>query len=204
MTVTALSSTNVERTLGAVWTLSVLVTDADCSATDAAAPVVTVTLPAGGTATPTVERLATGVYRATYEVGTAGRYIARAVAAGYGVATFVAYVTGTTAATAMPTKDDVDDYLGGATAHSWSDTELDDVLAAEAAAQRRVCRVPAEYPADLREALLRRCAVNLKKRGLPLMILQGDAEAGTTSANVPGIDAEVRRLERPWRRLPVG
>jgi hypothetical protein len=204
MTVTALSSTNVERVLGAVWTLSVLVTDADCVATDAATPVVTVTLPAGTTATPAVERLAAGVYRSTYEVGTAGRYIARAVAAGYGAATFAAFVTATTAATAMPDVDDVDDYLGGATEHSWSDAQLGDALAAEEAAQRRVCRVPAEYPADMREALLRRVAVNLAKRKLPLMVLQGDADAGTASGNVPANDSEVRRLERPWRKLVIG
>ena len=58
------------------------------------------------------------------------------------------------------------------------------------------------YPKDLRQALLRRVQRNLALRALPLAVLQGDAEAGSTI--LPGKDLEVRRLEGPFRRLLVG
>jgi hypothetical protein len=196
MTVHAISSTNVERPLGGEWVISVCVTDADGDAVDQA-PVVTVTLPAGTTATPTVETLTTGVYRAVYELGTAGRYIARAAAAGYGVATFVAFSTDVTGATAMPDLDDVDAYLGD---DSHTDEERQDALDAEAAAQRAVCRVPAAYPADLRQALLRRVQRNLAMRGQPGVIVADDDRPSF----VPTNDPEVRRLERPHRKLVMG
>lgn len=198
MSVRALSSTIVNLAIGDVWAIVVAVTDID-GCPISSAPTVTVTLPAGSTATPTPEEITTGVYRATYSVGTAGRYVARAVASGYGAADFAAYVSATTPGTAMPDADDVDDYLGE---HSWTADELSDALDAEAAAQRSVCRVPAAYPADLRQALLRRVARNLAMRRLPLAMPDSDSEGGPTF--VPGNDPEVRRLERPWRRLPVG
>jgi hypothetical protein len=198
MTVQASSSTSVLLPIGGVWTIRVCVTDADGYAADAA-PVVTVTLPGGTTATPTVETIATGDYRATYEVGTAGRYIARAVSSGYGAVDFAAYAMATTAGTAMPVVADVVDYLGE-TSHTTD--EIQDALDAESAAQRARCRVGAVYPDDLRQALLRRVMRNLALRQLPLAVLQGDADAGNTV--LPGVDQEVRRLEAPHRRLVVG
>lgn len=209
MPVSALSSTNIERPIGGEWILSVLVTDADCDAVDAV-PVVTVTLPAGTTATPTVETLSTGVYRAVYALGTAGRYIARVVAAGYGAADFVAFVTATTAATAMPTLIDlrgdpeVEGDLGYLGPNSFTDAAIQDALDAEAAAQRRVCNVPAAYPDDLRQALLRRVARNLSMRKLTLALARGDAEAGSSDIVLGGNDPEVRRFERPHRKLVMG
>lgn len=187
----ATTSTSVSLPVSGVWAIEV------CS-TELTAPVVTVTLPAGGTATPTVSENSDSRYRAEYTVGSTGRYIARVVGAD-GAVDFTAFVTGTVAGTAMPAIEDVDAYLGQ---HSFTDDQLQEALDAEAAAQRAVCRVAAAYPADLREALLRRCARNLALRGLPLAVLQGDAETGPTI--LPGRDPEVRRLEAPHRKLVVG
>lgn len=198
MTVRARSSTSADLPVGDVWAIDVRVTDADgCAADDA--PVVTVTLPAGSTATPAVEDRGNGCYRAEYTVGTTGRYVARAVTASHGAADFTAYVSATVAGTAMPDIADLDAYLK---THSATDDELQDALDAEAANQRKVCKVPAAYSADLRQALLRRCARNLAMRRIPLAVLQGDAETGSTT--LPGSDPEVRRFERPYRRLKVG
>lgn len=198
MGVEATSADSVLLPIGGVWEIRASVTDVDGNAVDAV-PTVTVTLPAGSTATPTVETLTAGEYRATYEVGSAGRYVARVVAAGYGAADFAAYALATTAGTGMPDGAAVVEYLG---VTSFTLDEVTDALDAEAAAQRSVCRVRAVYPDDLRQALLRRVARNLALRALPLAVLRGDAEAGDTI--LPGRDPEVRRLEAPHRKLVVG
>lgn len=96
------------------------------------------------------------------------------------------------------------DDLGYLGANSWPDSEILDALEAEAAAQRSTCRIPAVYPADLRQALLRRVKRNLAMRGLALAVLRGDAEAGGADTVLPGRDPEVRRLEAPFRKLPIG
>lgn len=99
------------------------------------------------------------------------------------------------------TFDDVIDYLRESAA-SWSAADIQDALDAETAAQARVCRIPDPVPADLEQSLKRRVQRNLALRQLPLAVLRGDAEAGDTV--LPGSDPEVRRLERPFRRLKVG
>lgn len=103
-----------------------------------------------------------------------------------------------------PDVEDATAYLGPSGA-SWDEETISDALAAETAAQRGNCRVPADpalLPDDLREALLRRVAANLARRQLgPLPGLQGDAEVSTV---VPARDPEVRRLEGPWRKLVFG
>ena len=198
MAVLALSSSSVTLPIGGVWELTVRVLDADGDISTTA-PTVTVTLPGGSTTSPTADDVGSGAFRALYTVGTAGRYVARVVAAGYGAADFAAYVSATVAEAGMPTFTDLDDYLGD---HSWTDDELTDALNAEAAAQRAACRVAAVYPDDLRQALLRRAQRNLAMRRLPLAVLQGDADLGP--AVLPGRDPEVRRLEAPHRKLPIG
>lgn len=197
MTIKAHSDASVDLAVGAVWPIEVRVTDADgCPAADTV--VVTVTLPNGSTATPTVEEVATGAYRAEQTVSAAGRYIARAVGA-LGAADFTAFVTATVPAADMPDIVDLDAYLG---TNSFTDEVLQDALDAEAAAQRKACKVPATYPADLRQALLRRCARNLAMRRIPMAVQQGDADTGALVP--PGRDPEVRRFEAPYRKLPVG
>jgi hypothetical protein len=207
MPVTPLSATVADLSVGGAWLLNVLVTDSACDPVDQA-PVVTVTLPAGTTATPDVETVATGVYRTVYYPAGAGRHIASAVTAGYGAVDFAAYVAAPVTAAGMPTVDDLlgdpedpedDGYLGPS---SYTVGEVEAALDAEAAAQRRACAVPAAYPDDLREALMRRVARNLSMRRIPLALVRGDGEAGDTV--LYGSDPEIRRLERGYPRLPVG
>lgn len=200
MGVRALSATSATLAVGGVWAIAVSVTDADgAPATDA--PVVTVTLPAGSTTTPTVETITTGVYRVLLSVATTGRYVGRVVAAGYGAADFVAYVSGTTAGTAMPDFTDYRDWHpdnGG----SWSDEQITDSLDTCASAQRAVCRVGAVYPPDLRGALFRRVSDDLASRVAPSLTVLNDGEA--EQAIRPGRDPEIARLERPYRKLRFG
>lgn len=194
----ARSNTSVELPVGGIWVIDVRATDADGCAIDDTVTV-TVTLPAGTTATPTVTDLGGGRYRSEYACASTGRYVARAVGAAAGAADFTAYVTATVAGVAMPAIADLGDYLK---THSFTDDELQDALDAEAANQRKACKVPAAYSADLRRALLRRAA-----RALALMRINVTTEIdGETGRNVvpPGLDREIRRYEGPYRRLKVG
>lgn len=197
MTIHAVSPPSTLLPVGGQWRIEVEVRDLDGAAVDTA-PTVTVTLPDDSFATPTVETVAVGRYRATYTPTMPGRHVARA-ATGNDVTDLAAYALEVTAGTGMPAVPDVVAYLGS-TSHT--DDEIQDALDAEAAAQRSVCRVRATYPADLRQALLRRVQRNLALRQLPLAVHQGDAEAGAML--LPGRDPEVRRLEAPHRRLVIG
>lgn len=191
MDVRAVSPTSMLLPVGGVWRIDV--------ATSGDTPTVVVTLPDGTTATPTTSTVGVGWHRAEHTVAEPGRYVARASTTG-GVVDFAAYATAATTEAGMPTVPDVVDYVGPISA---TEDEVAAALAAEAAAQRSVCRVRAVYPDDLREALLRRVARNLAMRSLPLAVLQGDAEGGSSSI-LPGRDPEVRRLEAPHRKLTVG
>jgi len=74
----------------------------------------------------------------------------------------------------------------------FTDDYVQDVRAAEAAAQRSVCYVPAgDLPDELEQALARRVEVNLT---------QAD---GRTVVRVGSTDPEVRRLEAPFNRRRV-
>lgn len=165
-----------------------------------------VTTAAGGTSSPTVTQDG-DEFQVTYAPASAGRYIASFTitdAEGdFGesqVLRAVTYVTAVVAETGMPTASDVLDYLGET---SVIEPEAALVLAAEAAAQRARCRIPAAYPADLREALLRRCARNLAARSVPVTQFTSFEGLGT-STRVPTNDPEIARLEAPYRRLVVG
>lgn len=114
----------------------------------------------------------------------------------------------------MPTPPDlnaVKAYLG--TSNVWTDAQITDALAAETAAQLRAVKLPADpadpappnaYPADVAEALCRRVAHNLALRGLPLGVQASITDMAVATTRVGGNDAEVRRLEAPWRRRVVG
>jgi hypothetical protein len=115
----------------------------------------------------------------------------------------------------VPALADVQSYLG-ADAPTWDETTIEDALSAETLAQSRICRVPhatdpdtgadlgPDYPADLAEALYRRVQHNLALRALPLGIQTSLTDMAVSTANVGGTDAEVRRLERPFRKRKVG
>lgn len=97
-----------------------------------------------------------------------------------------------------------------------SDETLQSALAAETKAQAAVCTIPVVpvdpddedagdvYAADIAEALFRRVAHNLALRGLPLGVQASLADGYVATNRVGGTDAEVRRLEAPYRKLPVG
>lgn len=199
MSVGAVSPRNVSLLAGGLWELVVETRDLDGELVDTA-PTLTVTNPAGTTTSPAWETVSAGVLRATVLPAVAGRWIATVVDATYGAVDFGAYVALTTAAGAMPVAADVVAYMGGT---SWENADVEDALAAEAAAQRARCRVAAVYPDDLREALLRRVLRNLALRSLPLATVPGDGE-GSAPMPVPHTDPEVRRLEAPHRKLTVG
>lgn len=172
-------------------------------------PTLVVTKPDGTTLTPAVEFDAQYSYEFTgyiAEVGpvVAGRYVAAVTTATQGSLIFQALALAVTTNALLPTFADVDDYLGGAGAHSWTDEQLEDALNAEAANQRRVCQVPAAYPDDLRQALLRRAARNLAMRRQLTEQPRTDGDFDAPSFVPPGRDAEVRRFEAPWRRMGIG
>lgn len=90
---------------------------------------------------------------------------------------------------------------------TWGDSEITEALTAETAAQARACRIPDgtdAYPADLDEALCRRVAHNLALRGLPLGVQASVSDMAVATTRVGGMDAEVRRLEGPWRKVMFG
>jgi hypothetical protein len=94
-------------------------------------------------------------------------------------------------------------YLKSAAAQ-WSDAELTAALATETEAQLLRVVFPATLPSvTLDEALHRRVQANLARRALPLGITGGSGD-GEPATYLPGTDPEVRRLEAPYRRRPVG
>jgi hypothetical protein len=106
-----------------------------------------------------------------------------------------------------PTEANVLDYLTSDGVTAPDPEKVPQAYAAEKAAQRSVCKVPADdvaWPADLAEALCRRVAANLAVRKNPLSIETTASEFGTSMFRVGGRDAEVRRLEAPYRKRVVG
>lgn len=104
-----------------------------------------------------------------------------------------------------PTLANVKTYLGAAT-DAYTDAEIQSALSAETKAQLRVVRLPLgvnEYPEDLVEALCRRVHHNLVLRGLPLGLQASIADGAVQTNRVGGTDAEVARLERPFRKLSI-
>lgn len=101
-----------------------------------------------------------------------------------------------------PTVEDVTAYLDDQ-GDSWTPEKIGEAYAAEKAAQASVCTVPAddaEWSADLAEALKRRVAHNLALRVLPLGVAPSITDGAVAIARPGGLDAEVRRLERPYRK----
>lgn len=109
-----------------------------------------------------------------------------------------------------PTVTQVTAYLGPDI--SWDAGAISDAFDSERAAQARVCNIPQgtvevpdpDWPADLVEALCRRVAVNLALRSLPLGVQVTLSDVNVSTTRVGGGDAEVRRLEGPFRKYLVG
>lgn len=110
------------------------------------------------------------------------------------------------------TVDDVVQYMGAADATRWAVIvedvvtypEIVNALAAETAAQGLAVSYPEGGSADLDEALKRRVVRNLAMRSLPLAVMPANLDAGTGPVRIALLDGEVRRLERPYPRLPAG
>ena len=111
-----------------------------------------------------------------------------------------------------PTLTEVLAYLGD-TGSSWDDGVIGLALDAEAIDQANRCRFPTVlvddvvtpvYDAALTEALCRRVAHNLAVRALPLGVQATVTDGAALNTYVGGTDAEVKRLEAPYRRRTVG
>lgn len=202
MPVTAVTATAGRLDVGDTWRLVVEVRDDETGELVAATVAAVVTLPNDTTAPVTMEADdTTGVYVGEHVLADAGRHFAVVSSTG-AVVSIATFAVTADEPSALPDLLDVKAYLQESAAQ-WTDPELQEVLDAETAAQARVCKVGAVYPADLRSALLRRVQRALAMRPLALAVLQGDAEAGTTTV-LPGRDPEVRRLEAPHRKLVLG
>lgn len=197
MTIRVTTGDNAELVAGATWLLQVDATDAD-GVPVTEDPAVTITLPDDSETVATVEAGAGGgCYLVSHVTTLKGRYVAEIVSGADAVGAS-AYAAPLTTEGGMPTVGDLDNYLG---THSWSDDDLAEALNAEAAQQRRECRVPAVFPDNLRSALLRRAQFHLAMRRVQLGVIPGDAER---DALRPGFDSETRRFEKSHRRLPTG
>jgi hypothetical protein len=193
-----LSFTSLTVQVGAAWVLRVLVTDDGVPSGDV--PTVVVTAPAGAAAP--VDMVATccpGVFSLTVYPAEPGRHFATAEHAEHGAVSWVAEVVDVVANDDMPSVTTCNNYIGD---HSYTDEQVQEMLDQERDAQFRVCRVPAAYPKDLRGALHRRVQRALHMLALALAVRE--TVDGESSMVVPGNDPEVRRLERPWRRRPLG
>lgn len=187
--------------VGDLWVMHFRVRDLDGYLVDQA-PTVTVTSPSGVTAASSASSVDSGFYRVTHTLTEAGRWVARAATEDYGLVDLTVYAELIVTGSGLPTLQDVSDYLGS---HSATEETLQDALDAEAAAQRARCDIPATYPADLRQALLRRIMRNLAMRRIAYNgTALGDAEVEPPAFALGGNDPEVRRLEAPYRRLVVG
>lgn len=102
-----------------------------------------------------------------------------------------------------PAVEVVETYLGDT---SWGAPEILSAYTSELGAQADVCRLPVDgvYPVALVEALCRRVAHNLALRALPLGVQASISDMSVATNRVGGLDAEVARLEAPWRKVVLG
>lgn len=190
-----------EYVLGAVVPLTFEVCDSDGVPANAGASSITMTRDGVSTGESlTLTNPETGVYQLDYTPAQVGRYVAVATFTGANAGTAVDVFDVLASGLSIVTLTDVQAYLGVDV--SWSTTEMTRALDAERAAQRRRCRID-DYGPDLREALLRRVARNLAARAVPVATFTS-FDGGGTSTRVPMKDAEVARLEAPYRRMEVG
>jgi hypothetical protein len=188
--------------VGDTWRGWLLVTDNDGVAASADTVTVALTTPAGtadtGTATA---QTTTGVYLLAYAMATAGTYtfVVTVASTSFGSDVLAFRVVSRATSGAPPDASAVRAYLGDTSA---TDEEITDALGAETAAQARTCNVPADYPQDLDQALKRRVARNLAARAVPVATFTS-FEGGGTSVRVPKLDAEITRLEAPYRRWVI-
>lgn len=186
--------------VGDVTPLSWTVKDDDGNPVAPASATLTITLPDGSTTTPTLENPSVGVYEYDYVNAAAGPHSALFATTGTGTTvaaqdSWVAYAVAQSYVTVAQVKA----YIGDT---SIVDAELSNIIAAEQAAQARRCRIDL-YSDDLKEALKRRVARNIAARNIPVAQFTS-FEGGSTSLSLSRNDAEITRLEAPYRKLTVG
>jgi hypothetical protein len=159
----------------------------------------TIILPAGDLATPTLDNPTPGVFVLDYMPATVGRHVAMFVSTGPGAGSAVDVFDVLAPDLSLVTVGDVEAYLGETSA---TPDDITGALTAERRAQADRCRID-DYTEALREALLRRVARNLAARAVPIATFTS-FEGGGTSARVPQVDAEIKRLEGPYVRWTVG
>lgn len=179
--------------------LSWSVTDRDGEPADPTSIVLTITLEGGTPETLTTSSTGTGELLAAYRPTVPGPYTVRLVLngdrAGAAVDRFLVVPADPWALTVSAMRA----YLVDTSA---TDGEITDALTAERYAQAARCRID-RYTPDLLQALKRRVARNLAARRVPVATLT-QFDGGQTSTRLPRTDAEVARLEAPYRRMSVG
>lgn len=184
--------------LGAVVPLTFYTYDSDGNLVAPGGATLTITKPDGTTATPTMTDDGAGTFTLDYTPAAVGRYVAAFVSTGAGAGATVDVFDVLDVDLSAVTLADVKAYLGET---SESDEQITAALDAERAAQSAMCDVD-DYGHDLREALKRRVARNLAARSVPVATFTS-FEGGGTSTRVPMVDAEIARLEAPYRRWVV-
>jgi hypothetical protein len=107
----------------------------------------------------------------------------------------------------IPTAAELRDWMS-LTATQLTDHDLGVIRSGEIASQRAECRIPATLvtaglvPAPLVESMYRRVARAVAARGIPLGTRSGDGEFGPVT--IVSYDAEITRLEGPFRRFVTG
>lgn len=200
----AILSYDARADVGDTWTAWVLCTADDGTTHTPDSVAGTMTLPDGtSSALTATEQTTSGLYKIEFDLTQSGRHSAALTVtdATYGdeVVTFGIEVASVTQA-ARPDVSQVLTYLG--TDNSYSSSDVADALAAETVAQAARCHIPLDYPDDLAQALKRRVARNLAARSVPVATYTS-FNGGGTATRVPNLDAEIRRFEGPYLRLPV-
>ena len=110
------------------------------------------------------------------------------------------------------TESDAMNYLlgTGVPVESLNAPDFADIFWGERRDQLNRCRFTVDdsgkpiYTGALREALFRRCAHALALQALPLGVQASISDGAVATNYVGGTDAEVKRLEAPYRKLTVG
>lgn len=191
-----MAETNLE--VGDVWVIGLTVESGSTVA-------VTVTNPSGSTSSPTPV-VADGSVTISVPLTEEGRYLAVVTVTSDGVPDVTAYaIYAETPGGKVPGLEEVRAYLTGVSDYDTSqdDATIRDALIAETAAQAKVCKIPADYPPNLGQALKRRVARNLAARGVPIAQITS-FDGGQQASRVPRVDNEVERLEGPYRKVVFG
>lgn len=101
----------------------------------------------------------------------------------------------------IPSVQEVRDW-SQVTAASLTDQQVQQVIDTEASLQAAYCTWVGDYPPALAQAMLRRSARELAARQLPLG-LSADTSGEYAPVRLPNFDAEIERLEAPFRVIAV-